>query len=284
MTDSSASMAQTLPPSPPSGPPPALLKARPQRRFQNLRTITALVLREMASTYGRSPGGYIWAILEPLGMILVLSLAFGLMFRTPSLGTDFVLFYATGFLPYRMYTDCQQVTSNALRYSRGLLVYPAVSYMDALLARLILSVMTQLLVSFLILSGVIWFHEIRLLLDVVPVLTAFALAAFLGFGIGTLNCLLFELYPVWKSVWGMVTRPLMIVSAVIYIYEDLPEFARNFLWFNPLAHLTGLSRTGFFSYYQATYVSIPYVLAIALGTTFFGLLLLRRYHRRLMTL
>ena len=31
-------------------------------RFATLRTITALILREMATTYGRSPGGYVWAI------------------------------------------------------------------------------------------------------------------------------------------------------------------------------------------------------------------------------
>ena len=32
------------------------------------------MLREMGSTYGRSPGGYLWVIAEPIGVIAVLSI------------------------------------------------------------------------------------------------------------------------------------------------------------------------------------------------------------------
>ena len=31
------------------------------RRFRSARAVVALMLREMATTYGRSPGGYVWA-------------------------------------------------------------------------------------------------------------------------------------------------------------------------------------------------------------------------------
>ena len=54
-------------------------------RFLTLRTITALVLREMSATYGRSPGGYVWAVVQPIGMILFLSVGFSLLVRSPSL-------------------------------------------------------------------------------------------------------------------------------------------------------------------------------------------------------
>ncbi|MEL6475009.1 MAG: sugar ABC transporter permease, partial [Pseudomonadota bacterium] len=36
---------------------------RQRRRFASLRSIIALMLREMATSYGRSPGGYLWAVL-----------------------------------------------------------------------------------------------------------------------------------------------------------------------------------------------------------------------------
>ena len=72
-------------------------------RFSTLRTVLALMLREMSTTYGRSPGGYLWAILEPAGGIAMMSVAFGLVLRSPSLGTNFPIFYATGYLPFMMY-------------------------------------------------------------------------------------------------------------------------------------------------------------------------------------
>ena len=43
-------------------------------RFQNLRVIYALILREMGAKFGRSAGGYAWAIAEPLGGILLLAI------------------------------------------------------------------------------------------------------------------------------------------------------------------------------------------------------------------
>lgn len=263
----------------------SLPPARPQRRFQNLRTIGALVLREMSSTYGRSPGGYIWAVLEPVGMIVVLTLAFSLLLRSPSLGTSFALFYATGLMPFRMYQEAHAVTAGAIRYSKALLVYPAVSYIDALLARLILTFLTQMMVACLILAGILAFMvDVRLVLDFGPIVLSFALAAFLGFGIGSVNCLLFDLFPIWKSLWTTANRPILLFSAIIYIYEDLPPFAQNVLWYNPLVHLTGLSRTGYFSYYEPDYITLSYVSGISFVSLFFGLMLLRRHYRKLLTI
>ena len=48
------------------GPPMTPLTPRAPRRFATVRTSVALMLREMVTTYGRSPGGYIWAVVEPV--------------------------------------------------------------------------------------------------------------------------------------------------------------------------------------------------------------------------
>ena len=97
--------------------PPA---AVPQLRYRTLRTIVALVLREMTTSYGRSPGGYLWAVVQPVGMIVMLSVAFSLLLRSPSLGTSFILFYSTGILPLRVYQEV--AGSVSLRNSGPLLI------------------------------------------------------------------------------------------------------------------------------------------------------------------
>ena len=40
------------------------------------RTVVALMLREIATTYGRSPGGYVWALADPILGIALLTLVF----------------------------------------------------------------------------------------------------------------------------------------------------------------------------------------------------------------
>ena len=92
-----------------------------QRSFATPRAIMALVLREMATRYGRSPGGYIWALAEPLGMIFMLSIAFEALVRVPPLGNNFILFFATGYLPFQLYISVSNNVGRAINFSRALL-------------------------------------------------------------------------------------------------------------------------------------------------------------------
>ncbi len=239
---------------------PIAAATQPHLNFRTARTIVALVLREMTTTYGRSPGGYLWAIIQPVGMIAMLTFAFSLLLRSPSLGTSFILFYATGILPIGLYQNLAGAVSHAMIYNKALLGYPRVTYMDALLARGLMATLTQMIVIIFALTGVFYFQNIREILDFSPILQAFGLIVLLGFGIGTLNCFLFMMFPVWATIWSIVTRPLMLVSAVLYIYEDLPRMVQDYLWYNPLVHVMGLMRSGFYSAYHPTYVSEPYVM------------------------
>jgi len=75
--------------------------AAPWRSF--LRVQRALILREIATRYGRTPGGFLWAVAEPVSAVLVLTAALSMVVHAPSLGTSFVVFYASGYLPFLFY-------------------------------------------------------------------------------------------------------------------------------------------------------------------------------------
>lgn len=265
-------------PVPPALEPPKARFDLHKRSFASSRVILALVLREMSSTYGRSPGGYIWAILEPVGMILILSVGFSLLMRTPSLGNSFLLFYASGYLVFSHYKLLEKSVSKSILYSRRLLLYPAVTWFDAIIARLVLNFLTSLMNIIIILGGILVFSETGVVLDYPPIVAAIILATFLGLGVGTLNCLLSGLFPIWSTVWKIAMRPLMIGSAILYIYEDLPQAAGNVIWWNPLVHITGLFRTGVFPTYYPQYISEAYVFGVAAVTFAFGMLFLSAYH------
>lgn len=260
--------------------PPAMTPAVPSNlRYRGLRTVVALILREMSTTYGRSPGGYIWAILQPVAMIVLLTLAFSFLLRAPSLGTSFVLFYATGFMVLRMFQEVSTAVGAAISFNQALLAYPRVTYVDTLVSRSILAVLTQIMVSAIIFTGVFIVEDIRAILDFGPILLTYAMTTLLAVGIGTFNAYMSFSFPVYKMIWGVLTRPLMLVSGVFYIYEDLPMVVQNILWFNPLVHLTGLIRTGFYSTYDPGYISLIYVALLGVIPGFFGILLLRKFSK-----
>lgn len=255
--------------------PPAL----PRKRTGTVQTVIALMLREMSATYGRSSLGYLWAILEPVAGIFLLTFVFSLAFRSPSLGTSFPLFFATGILPFMAYMDVSNKMSVALRYSKQLLFYPGVTYTDALIARFLLNAITSIMIAVILLPLIIIFYDLNVIIDMKAIAWGYMLAFALGAGIGTLNCFLLSVLPIWERAWAVLNRPMFLVSGVIVLFDTVPLPYRDWMWWNPLIHPIGLVRKGIYSTYDATYVSSVYVLAVSGVTLALGLLLLRRYHR-----
>lgn len=277
----------------PAAPPPAFpAKAAPStsilrpvagsRRFATLRAVLALVLREMGTTYGRTSGGYIWAIAEPVGGIAILALIFSVGFRHPPMGTNFAIFYATGLVPFLFYMDISSKLSQSITYSKSLLTYPAVTFLDAIIGRLVTNLVTQLLVAYIVFTGIMVLMDTRT--DPQPLLIAlsFAMATVLAMGIGVLNCFLFTAFPTWQKIWGILNRPMFIISCVLFVFDSIPQPWRDYLWWNPLVHIVGQMRKGFYPGYSGDYISPAYVFAVGLGLLALGLALLLRYHRDLL--
>lgn len=261
-------------------PEPSAAPSLKPPRWRTFRTVTALVLREMGSTYGRSPGGYIWALLQPVGTILVLTVAFSLIVRSPALGSSFVMFYATGYLPFDLYTQLANKIGQALKYSRPLLAYPGVTWLDAIIARFVLNFMTLVTVFCVVIWGIMLAVDTQTTLRMAPILTGIAMAATIGTGVGMMNCLLKGYFPVWARLWEIINRPLFLASGIFFLYDDMPPLAKDILWWNPLVHVTGEVRTGFYPTYHANYVSLPYAFGVGMTLIMFSLIFLRRGHRR----
>ncbi|NUB46500.1 ABC transporter permease [Fertoebacter nigrum] len=251
-------------------------------RFASLRSVLALVLREMSTTHGRSPGGYVWAVLEPVAAITLLTLIFSVGFKSPSIGVNFPIFYATGMIPFSVFMDISSKVAGSLMFSKALLAYPKVTFVDAILGRLIVATMTQLMVSYVVFVGILMAFDTRTA-PVLPVIaTTYAMVVVLALGVGTLNCFLMTTFPVWQRVWSVLTRPLFIISCIFFVFDTIPHPYRDYLWFNPLVHVVGYMRHGFYPSYDAPYVSLLYVFGLGLGMMVIGLVFLRHYHRDLL--
>ena len=268
-------------PAAPADAPRGLRLSHKHRSYSSLRAIGALVLREMSTTNGRSAGGYLWAIAEPVAGIVLLTLSFSLIFASPPIGTNFPIFYATGMVPFLFYMNIQTKVAQSVLYSKALLAYPAVTFMDALLARMIMNAITQLLVAYLIFAALLFFQDTR----TDPQAGGIALALFMAFAfgaaVGVINCFLNEAFPWWMQVWAILNRPLFLVSCVIFMFDDIPQPFRDYLWWNPLVHIIGQMRKSFYPSYAGDYVSPAYVLGMSLLVYAIGLALLIRYHRDL---
>eukprot|EP00903_Cladosiphon_okamuranus_P020962 g19254.t1 len=146
-----------------------------------------------------------------MAAVALLSWIFALAFDSPPLGRSFALFYATGYLPFAFYSDLAQKIGVAMRFSKPLLSYPALTWADTILARFLLNAFTHFGIILCVLVVICTIE------DVVPAnillcAAGIALASLCGMAFGTLNTFLFEAFPVWERIWAILNRPAFIVS------------------------------------------------------------------------
>ncbi|WP_164833337.1 ABC transporter permease [Sinorhizobium meliloti] len=242
--------------------------------LQHLRVTAALMVRETSTRYGSKPGGYIWAFVEPVAHILMMTLVFGAIARTPLLGKSFALFFATGYLPYMFYQSMQAFIAGAVKANKSLFNYPVVSPFDAVVSRYFVQAATSFVVAFLVFEILIFIENLGLTIDYAGLIWACALATFLGLGIGTANAALFAISPMYEQVFGLVMRPLYLISGVFFLPDSMPHPYSDFLLYNPVAHIIMAFRRSVYPEYRASSLDEMYVcqfiaVCMVMGVAFF---------------
>jgi len=212
----------------------------------------------------------IWALLEPIIGISLLSAIFMVAVPAPPLGEDFALFYATGLLPILIFQDITQKMNVAIRFSRPLLGFADIGLAEMALSRAALAVLVQLVVMALILTGLTLVSRFPVGFDVSQLFSAIAAILVLSLGVGVLGCWLSIELPVWSRVWAAILRPLILVSGVFFLVDEIPDPFRDWAMWNPLAHIISAFRAGVYPPYEGALASLLYVsgfgvMAMAVG-------------------
>lgn len=237
----------------------------------HLRVVAALLVREMASRFGNKPGGYIWAVLDPAAHISFLSVIFMSVARTPLLGTNFPLFFATGYIAYQYYQSVVGFLNGAVKANQALLSYPNVALIDPIVARYLLQVGTTTFVALVV------FSTIFIISGSIPdiiwpyVIEAAFVASIMAAGVAMFNNVFFSMYPAYEQIYGMITRPLFMLSGVFFLPSSLPHPFRDYVLINPVAHVLMLFRKGFYPQYRAIGLDTDYLYTVAVCAFFIGL-------------
>lgn len=243
------------------------------------RIVSALLIREMSTRFGSKPGGYIWALLDPAAHVILLTLLFQVIARTPALGTSFPLFFATGYIAFNFYSSTVNFISSAVKGNKALLSYPNVAPVDTVTARYILQFGTMAVVGFIIIGSILLTLHTTPVLDWSAILEAAIAASLLGLGVGMGNAVLFARAPLYEKVYGIVTKPLMLMSGVFFLPDHIPHPFREFLLLNPIIHVVILFRTGFYPEYRGDALNTEYLYGFILCVLFLGMLLFTRSSR-----
>ena len=235
------------------------------------RVIVALVLRETLSRYGQHKLGFLWALLEPVLMVLLFA---GIMssFRSGDPGgMPLVLFMITGFVPYMMVRDTMSQMQGAIVSNRTLIGFPQVTTFDLILARAVLECAVLALVF-------------PLILGLAHVVLGQSVHVENPLGVLAALLLLAALVPVIPSLRQIsavaLGRPLFFASGLFFTAGSMPEPLRGWLLYNPVLHMIELLRSEFFVEFESPYGDWYYASLWAFGTLAFGMLVHQAVRRR----
>ena len=246
-----------------------------------IAVIYALVMRETKTRYGDHKIGFLWAFIEPMTLILVLTAMYKAMGTQEQSGMPMIVFMTTGFLSFMIFRDTMTQLINAISANQSLLAFPQVTTFDVIMARALLELAVLITVLVIILLGASIFGDDIRVENPLGVIAAIGLLWITGLGLGFMVACLAPILPSIKQLMTSVMgRPLLLTSGIFYTSESLPPPIRNLLLHNPLLHMIELMRSSYFYSYESRYASWSYASLSAIFVLAFGLLVHQAMRRR----
>jgi ABC-2 type transport system permease protein len=238
-----------------------LLELKEAWRYRDL--VLFLVRRDITARYKRSVLGIAWTMLNPLGMMIILSIVFSEVFRVNIEG--YPAYVLSALIAWTFFSQTSSNAINALVWGGDLLqrIYIprstfALSAIGTGLVNLVLSLVPLIAVTLVI--G-IPLHATLLLSPL-----AMLMLAMFSLGVGLLISTIGIYFADVVEMYQIVLTAWFYITPIIYPLDILPEGVQAAVQLNPMVHLIGLFRD------LVIYGNIPALetwllcLAISLGT------------------
>lgn len=226
--------------------------------------IRALVARELKVRYRRSAIGFLWTMLQPLLMMVVLAVVFSSIFRFQFPEGNYVVFVLSGLLFWNFFSQSIVGAMNSLRGNAALLKkLPLPKEVFPLAA--VISGVVNLCLAFLPLLAILLFlgHPVRPAMLFLPV--SVLIAALFTLGAGLLLSPLAVFFTDVVELVGVLLAALMYLTPIIYPKEIVPERFLPIVRFNPVRSILEVFRDPIFygKVPPATHLTVAVGIAVA---------------------
>lgn len=207
------------------------MKGRFSDILQYVFVIRELTSREIKRKYARSSLGIIWSVLNPLLMMVVMSLIFSAMFKKSI--ENFPIYYLTGQMIWGMFSGATESAMTALVDNKTLLIKAKLPKHTFILSRVYTSLVNfgYTLIAYIVMLFV---FRVKLSLSMLlfPVCIVYALA--ISVGIGYLLATEYVFFADIKYLYGIFLRILLYMSAIFYPVDNLPDVMKSVVNMNPV--------------------------------------------------
>ena len=202
-----------------------------------------LTWRDVKVRYKQTAMGAAWAIIQPLFIVLIFAVFFGLLVGVPTEGMPFVVFYYCGLLPWTFFANAVSQSSMSL-VSNANLINKVYFPRTLIPAAAVGAGLIDLFISTAILIGLVAYYRMGMTINVLMLPVLLALTVLLSLALGIWLAALTVKYRDVRHALPFVLQLWMFLTPIIYPLEVVPGRWRWLMFFNPLTGIVeGLRAT-----------------------------------------
>ncbi|MFU8776099.1 MAG: ABC transporter permease [Roseovarius sp.] len=251
---------------------------RPKSNLHSAINIAELIYHAAVRDVRKSDGNAILALLKNILTVIIMVMAFYLMFSVLGLkGTamrgDFLLFMMSGIFVYITHIKALSAVIGAEGPASPMMQHAPMNTVIAICSAALSSLYIQVLSLFVVLFV---YHVGFVPISIYQPLQAFGMiltAWFTGVAVGLVLLAIKPWAPGFVSIFAMIyQRANMIASGKMFVVNTLPTFMMNMFDWNPLFHIIDQTRGFVFINYFPHRTSLEYPIYVGLALLMIGLM------------
>ncbi len=198
-----------------------------------------LVRRDVKTKYRRSVLGILWSVLNPLGMMIIMSIVFSHVFRANI--ENFPVYLMCGQLIFNFFNEASTIAMSAILENAALIkkvyvpkyLFP-VSKVCSCFVNLVTSFIALVIVIIATGTPLSW----TVILVVLPVLYVFLFSL----GMGLLLSALVVTFRDLQHLYGVLITAWLYLTPIFYPIDMLPNWVKHIVHMNPIANIIEMFR------------------------------------------
>ena len=247
---------------------------------EHRRILWALMLRELATRYGRNNLGFLWVLAEPMVFGVGVLFMYRAIRGDTISGVDVLPFILTGYMPTILTRHIVLYSLNAVKINNSLLYHRSITTLDLFLARIVLEFIGVTFGATFIYFGLVAFGFTGLPANLGWVYEGWFITAFVSSGMALIVGGISEIFEVVERIVGITLYILVPLSGTFFMADWLPPNVRHFALLLPFLNCSEMIRFGFFGTAVTPHFNANYTIGCAVVMNVVGLLLVRQVRDR----
>jgi ABC-type polysaccharide/polyol phosphate export permease len=243
------------------------------------RVISALLMREVLTRYGRHNIGFLWLFVEPMLFTLGVTALWTATKSVHGSNLPIVAFAITGYSSVLLWRNMPSRCIGSIGPNLSLMYHRNVKVIDIFASRLLLEGVGASM-SFVVLS--LFFSAIGWIAppeDLLKVTEGWLMLAWFGMSLAIFLGALSEEYELIEKLWHPAAYLLFPLSGAAFLVDSLPIEAQRLILILPMVHGVEMVREGFFGSQIHARYDVGYMALICSGLSLMALAQTRKIGR-----